>query len=152
MFSKFPRIKRSIESGLFGSGVASTLFLLDAVPLSVWLVSNNLRNPFVLAFGSFPPACASVALMGLCCAFPDLVAGHKVRFPLNVTLPAVYSCLTVMTSHVLAMFRTPMALIGEEARIDQIWRRWDIVALAWFVQTCVLSVVAWLQSRREKVT
>lgn len=139
-----------MASFLFGLNTASQLFTVTAVPFVLFLLANGVRALPAFVIGCFPVAAAAVVFAIVTLLVPGLVAGNKLRFPLNLTLPVVYVGLILVMSEVMATLRTPVALLGEEPRIDQFWSMPLVLVLTFVVQVVALTVSASLAGRKER--
>jgi hypothetical protein len=103
-----------------------------------------------MSFACFPLAVAGLILAVLAFFVPSLVAGNRLQFPLNFTLPTVYCGLVLLSTQLMANVRPPIALIGESPRIDQVWARPDILGTAWLVQIVCMSFSTVIGNRKQE--
>ena len=147
---RLPWFRRAATAFVFGLNTATLLFVVTALPFAIYLYSAGGRDLSLFVFGCFPIAAATITLAGLTFVLPNLVEGNELRFPLNFTLPTVYGGLELIMSHVMATLRPPIALIGEEARVDQFWGQDGFLVAFWFDQVIALTIAIALRNRRER--
>lgn len=140
--------KRSFAALLTGSYAATLLFLLTAVPLCAFLAGKGFRDPFIFAFGCLPAVAAVFLFMVSCALAPSLVESSSLGFPLNITLPLVFSSFIFLAAQTLAIARPTIALVGEEPRVDQLAARPDVLGTGLVVQMVGLTLVSALQKSK----
>lgn len=147
--SKPPLLKRALASFLFGLNTSSLLFTVTAVPFVLVLLAGGVRTLPAFVIGCFPIASAAVAFAIVCLMVPGLVFGNKLRFPLNFTLPVVYVGLILVMSEVMGSLRTPVAMLGDEPRVDQFWSMPLALFVTLVVQIGALSLASAINRRKE---
>ena len=143
-----PWFKRAIAAWVFAASTAGFLFIVTFVPFVALLYAKGVRGIESYSFSCFPLAMAGLLFAVTAFLVPSLVAGNKTLFPLNFTLPTVYCALVLLSSQFMATVSPPIALIGESARIDQVWTRPDFLAAAWIVQVACMSFSTVRASRK----
>ena len=146
-----PWYKRALAAWAFGASVSGFLFAVTAVPVCYLLYKQGQKSMAVYSFTCFPLASAGLLLTVLAVFVPSLVAGNSVRFPLNLTLPSLYSGLVALSSLLMANFLPSIALLGDSPRTDQVWGRADFLGTAWLVQVGSLSLWAMIAGRKTGV-
>lgn len=146
--ARVPWWKRSLVGLTRGSNVGSLLFALTAAPLCAWLYGRGVRDLFVFSLACLPFALSVLLFVVVCALVPALIDGRSTGFPLNVTLPLVYCSFVFVVAQVLATLRPPIALIGEEPRVDQLAGRPDLLGIGFVLQFVGLTLSAGLS--REK--
>jgi hypothetical protein len=122
-----------------GLELSFTLFLCSAAIalLHTWKTgtSNLLSYSVVLSV----PAFAWVGLVVLGCVVPQLLSPGRLVFPLNLTLPAVYTALLLMI-HALVM-RTGNSIIAPSDRLlpAVMWGQPVFLGLSYFLGALALS-------------
>lgn len=147
-----PWFKRAIAAWAFAANFTGFLFAVTAVPFFALLFAHGLRSPAGYSFACFPLASAGLLMTVLAFFVPALVAGQKVRFPLNLTLPSLYSGLVALSSLLMANFRPSIALLGESPRTDQFWSRADFLGTAWVIQVACMTLWAVSNGRKGEIT
>src|SRR5512135_3202514 len=100
MAEREPWYKGAWEAFSFATNVAGLLFLVDAVPFLVYLHAHRWLQFFTAFTGCLPLAMSSLALSALAFVYPPVVGRRAVQFPLNLTLPAVFTGLTAVSARV----------------------------------------------------
>lgn len=145
-----PWYKRAFTAWMFAASMAGYLFTVTAIPVIALFIGRGIRDFASLSFACFPLALAGLVFALLALLSPSLVAGNRLQFPLNFTLPTVYCSLVFLSTLLMANVRPPIALIGESPRIDQVWDRPDFLVGAWVVQVVCLSLSSLVSNRQAE--
>ncbi len=136
MTAKIPfstRLSLSLE-------ICFSMFLCSAAiaVAQTWQSGKSDSLAYAVALGV--PAVAWLGFVVVACAIPSLLAPGKLSFPLNVTLPVVYTGLTALV-HGLVM-RSGSSLTATNSRLApaEIWGQTSTLAMALVVQVVLLSV------------
>ena len=146
-----PWYKRVLAAWAFSASVSGLLFAVTALPCINLLYKQGQTSMAAYSFACFPLASAGLLLTVLAVLVPSLVNGNAMRFPLNLTLPSLYSGLVALSSLLMANFMPSIALLGDTPRTDQLWGRTDFLGTAWFVQVACTSSWAAISDRKRKV-
>ena len=104
----------------------------------------------LVVFGA--PAVAALVLLLLALSFPDLTTPHRIAFPLNLTLPALFCGLAftvvkLVTGAGAGIQSTPDVLVPA-----LVWLDWRFLALTWVGQMGILSLGVALRRREDRVS
>ncbi len=142
-------MQRAWRSFCLATNLSGLLLLVTALPMVGWLIFNRALEPVALFVACLPLAMASLGTSFLSTLLPSLVGDGTVRFPLNFSLPAVFTSLAAVSSRLMSVYLPSIALIADAPRFDLVWGTPLVTVGAFGVQTATLSVMAFVQRRRH---
>ncbi len=136
------RVKVPFSTRLtLGLELSFTLFLCSAAIALVHTWKSGPGNLLSYSVVLSVPAFAWVGLVVLGCSVPQLLSPGRLAFPLNLTLPAIYTALLLMV-HALVM-RTGNSIIAPSDRLlpAVMWGQPIFLAMSLLLGALALSAI-----------
>jgi hypothetical protein len=127
----------------------ATILLLCALAVGLghlWQQGEDRVGAFAIV--AFVPVTATCLFIVASALVPDLLAGGRLRFPLNLTLPAVYLMLH-LASTVLWTSGIGLTLHWPELLVGRIWYSPRLILGTFAIQMGTLSLLALYRAERS---
>lgn len=115
---------------LLGSGITCAAFLGKAGVLSLPALGISLVIPGL----------ATLLYLCVALAIPELFAGDKLQFPLNFTLPAVYTGLVLLTVTLISRIGPTITRAPEALNVMGIWASWPLLFASFLAGALALTI------------
>lgn len=140
--SPISRLNLALETGIM-------LFVCAGAVAGTRLWKEGASDFLTFAVALSGPAVAAMLFVLLVFTMPALIAPGRIRFPLNVTLPIVYTLLIVMVAMLVLRVGSGLSLPNERLRPISVWSQWNIPLIALVAQVVALSAFAVLRNDRR---
>ena len=134
------------------SGFAKRMSLASRCALPMYACSAGYGGYVVFKDSSTPgsylgiilglPAIAMALMVILTATVPDLLAPQKLVFPLNITLPLVFSSLLLLTVLLLTSTGSSLIIAHDRLRVAMFWANPTVIFLVTLSQILCLTVLA----------
>jgi len=110
----------------------------------VWHSNPSSKASYGIVLGF--PAIATLVFLAVSMIVPGLYAPRRMKFPLNFTLPLVYTSLLILTVILCTSTGNSLILPFEQLKIAKFWLSPAVLALLVFSQVVCLSAMVILKS------
>jgi len=142
-------LKASVESAMFSLSLSVLLAFLSAVPMALWMLGRGVKDWDAVRIGVLPLGIGCVLLAVLSFVSPALTGAQRIAFPLNLTMPLLFAACALCGALVLRTVYPPIGLLGDVARYDQVWGKWEVSGGAALYHTVVLTAVSVLSKKED---
>ena len=141
--------KTSVEAGLFTMSLSLFLAVTAAAPMALWIFGKGERDWDAVRIGALPLGLGSILLSLIAFVAPAMAGPIRLAFPLNLTFPFLFGACSMVGALVLWVVYPPIGLLGDVARYDQLWARWDVLGVTAVYHMVVLTGAVLLTKKEE---
>jgi hypothetical protein len=105
----------------------------------------------VASVGLIIPAMTTVLFLCVSIGVPDLYAVDRLRFPLNLTLPAIHTAMLFLSTTLVSRVGLSISRVPDNFNIISVWSEPRVLVITFVAGVLCLSVLGLLDRDREKV-
>ena len=142
----------SWKSCLNRTVLAGECAIYQSVPLiALGMLAGHGRQVKLLTWAILfaPPLSALFILVALAGLLPGLMFSDRIAFPVNITFPLMFTAITLAMTMIWTSIGST-SVLPPELRPMSAWFEVNLLALTWFAQTGILTIVVLIRNRPKR--
>lgn len=96
------------------------------------------------------PAMSTVLYLGTSLGVPDLYALNRLRFPLTVTLPLIYTAMLLLSATLISRVGLSITRMPDTFAAINVWADWWVLAITFAAGAICLSLLGVFEGERQE--